>query len=148
MIRQGANVMNITDPGYLSDYVPDVGVLNGPYLLADYRDFAKILESGWLAGIDAELQAAGIRVVSYNNLFGARHVIADQPVRTPADSRAWVVAAVRVFPRADGGGGTFQAMGAGPRRCSGRRSTTPSRRTWWPRPKHPWARSGARSCTR
>ena len=52
MIRQGANVMNITDPGYLSDYVPDVGVLNGPYLLADYRDFQKILDSEWLAEID------------------------------------------------------------------------------------------------
>ena len=33
MIRQGANVMNITDPGYLSDFVPDVGILNGPYLV-------------------------------------------------------------------------------------------------------------------
>ena len=33
MIRQGSPVMNLTDPGYLSDYVPDVGVLNGPYLL-------------------------------------------------------------------------------------------------------------------
>lgn len=32
MMRQGAPVMNITDPGYLSDFVPDVGVLNGPYL--------------------------------------------------------------------------------------------------------------------
>lgn len=30
MIRQGANVMNMTDPGYMSDFVPDVGVLNGP----------------------------------------------------------------------------------------------------------------------
>ena len=71
MIRQGANVMNITDPGYLSDYVPDVGVLNGPYLLADYRDFQKILDSEWLAEIDQQLIDAGIRVVSYNNLFGA-----------------------------------------------------------------------------
>ncbi len=35
MIRQGANVMNITDPGYLSDFVPDIGVLNGPYLIKD-----------------------------------------------------------------------------------------------------------------
>lgn len=85
MIRQGANVMNITDPGYLSDYVPDVGVLNGPYLLADYRDFEKILESEWLALIDHQLQDAGIRVVSYNNLFGARHMLTDMPVRTPAD---------------------------------------------------------------
>lgn len=110
MIRQGANVMNITDPGYLSDYVPDVGVLNGPYLLADYRDFEKILNSEWLADIDAQLQAAGIRVVSYNNLFGARHMIADAPVRTPDDVQGMTV---RVPPN-QMWLATFEAMGARP----------------------------------
>jgi TRAP-type transport system periplasmic protein len=110
MIRQGANVMNITDPGYLSDYVPDVGVLNGPYLLADYRDFQKILDSEWLADIDAELQAAGIRVVSYNNLFGARHMIADVPIRTPDDVAGMTV---RVPPN-QMWLATFEAMGARP----------------------------------
>ena len=39
MIRQGANVMNITDPGYLSELVPDVGILNGPYLVDNYDQF-------------------------------------------------------------------------------------------------------------
>src|SRR5215208_1143564 len=70
MIRQGANVMNITDPGYLSDFVPDIGVLNGPYLLRDWEDFRKILASDWLKEIDGKLQEAGFRVISYNNLFG------------------------------------------------------------------------------
>jgi tripartite ATP-independent transporter DctP family solute receptor len=110
MIRQGANVMNITDPGYLSDYVPDVGVLNGPYLLADYRDFEKILESDWLAGVDTQLQEAGIRVVSYNNLFGARHMLADMPIRTPADIAG---VTVRVPPN-QMWLATFEAMGARP----------------------------------
>lgn len=110
MIRQGANVMNLTDPGYLSDYVPDVGVLNGPYLLADYRDFQKILNSEWLDGIDQQLQAAGIRVVSYNNLFGARHMLADVPIRTPADVAGMTV---RVPPN-QMWLATFEAMGARP----------------------------------
>jgi tripartite ATP-independent transporter DctP family solute receptor len=110
MIRQGANVMNITDPGYLSDYVPDVGVLNGPYLLADYRDFEKILNSEWLADIDAQLQEAGIRVVSYNNLFGARHMIADAAIRTPDDVQGMTV---RVPPN-QMWLATFEAMGARP----------------------------------
>ena len=38
MIRQGANVMNITDAGYLSDFVPDIGVLSGPYLIKDPKE--------------------------------------------------------------------------------------------------------------
>src|SRR3990170_4350964 len=51
MIRQGANVMNITDPGYLADFVPDIGVLNGPYLIKDPADYLKLLDSDWFRDI-------------------------------------------------------------------------------------------------
>src|ERR671921_584670 len=63
MIRQGANVMNITDPGYLSDFVPDVGILNGPYLVDEYDQFGKLLDSDWYRGVDQKLQQAGFRMV-------------------------------------------------------------------------------------
>ena len=52
MIRQGANVMNITDPGYLPDFVPDIGVLNGPYLVKDPKEYDKLLASDWYKGVD------------------------------------------------------------------------------------------------
>ena len=110
MIRGGANVMNITDPGYLSDFVPDIGVLNGPYLLRNADEFRKILASDWLKEIDAKLQKAGFRVVSYNNLFGPRHMIADKPIRTPADIQG---VTVRVPPN-QMWLETFKAMGARP----------------------------------
>lgn len=110
MIRQGANVMNLTDAGYLSDFVPDVGVLNGPYLVKRPEDFKKILASDWYQGIDGELQEAGFRVVAANGLFGARHVIADKPVRTPADIEGMTV---RVPPN-QMWIATFEAMGARP----------------------------------
>jgi TRAP-type C4-dicarboxylate transport system substrate-binding protein len=48
-VKNGAMVMTIADAGYLSDYYPDIGVLNGPYLLADVNDFDKILKSDWYA---------------------------------------------------------------------------------------------------
>lgn len=110
MIRQGLNVMNITDPGYLADFVPDVGVLNGPYLLSDPLSFPKILESDWYAEIDTRLQEAGFRVVSFNNLFGARHIIADRAIRTPEDIQG---VTVRVPPNVMWIE-TFRAMGARP----------------------------------
>ena len=50
MIRQGANVMNITDPGYLSDFVPDIGVLNGPYLIKDPKDYEQAARLGLVQG--------------------------------------------------------------------------------------------------
>src|SRR5215213_7670355 len=110
MIRGGANVMNITDPGYLSDFVPDVGVLNGPYLLRSWEDFRRILASDWLKEIDGKLQEAGFRVISYNNLFGPRHMLADKPIRTPADIQG---VTVRVPPN-QMWLETFKAMGARP----------------------------------
>ena len=51
-------VMTIADAGYLSDYYPDIGVLNGPYLLADVNDFDKILKSDWYAETIDNLTAA------------------------------------------------------------------------------------------
>ncbi len=110
MIRQGANVMNITDPGYLSDFVPDVGILNGPYLLDKPEDFQKILASDWFKGILEKLQKAGFRVISFNNFFGDRDMIADKPIRTPADIAGLTV---RVPPN-QMWIETFKAMGARP----------------------------------
>src|SRR5690349_9129236 len=63
MIRQGANVMNITDPGYLSDFVPDIGVLNGPYLVKTPADYEAILKTDWFKGIDKKLEAAGFKLI-------------------------------------------------------------------------------------
>lgn len=69
MIRQGANVMNITDPGYMSDFVPDIGVLNGPYLIQDPADYQKLLESSWFKGIEQKLDAAGFKLIMANGFF-------------------------------------------------------------------------------
>ncbi len=110
MIRQGANVMNITDPGYLSDFVPDVGVLNGPYLIRSPADYEKLLASDWFKGIEKKLETAGFKLIMANGFFGQRHVIADRPVRTPADLAG---VTVRVPPNTMWIE-TFKAMGARP----------------------------------
>ena len=110
MIRQGANVMNITDPGYLSDFVPDIGVLNGPYLIKDPNDYAKLLASDWYKGVEKKLEAAGFKLVMANGFFGQRHLIADKPVRKPEDMAGMTV---RVPPNTMWIE-TFKAMGARP----------------------------------
>lgn len=91
MIRQGANVMNITDPGYLSDFVPDIGVLNGPYLIKDPADFNRIVASPWFRGIEAKLEKTGLKLVMNNGYFGQRHMIADKPIRKPEDMAGMTV---------------------------------------------------------
>jgi len=110
MIRQGANVMNITDPGYLSDFVPDIGVLNGPYIVKDPKDFNKLLASDWYKGVEQKMQQAGFKLIMIGGFFGQRHLIADKPVRTPADIQGMTV---RVPPNTMWIE-TFKAMGARP----------------------------------
>lgn len=110
MIRQGANVMNITDPGYLSDFVPDVGVLNGPYIVKDPKDFDKLLASDWYKSIDDKLQKSGFRMVMMGGFFGCRNMISEKPIRTPADVQGLTV---RVPPNTMWIE-TFKAMGARP----------------------------------
>lgn len=110
MIRQGANVMNITDPGYLSDFVPDVGILNGPYIVDQPAQFAKLLDSDWYRGVDQRLQTAGFRMVMMGGFFGARHMIAERPIRQPADMSGMTV---RVPPN-QMWIETFRALGARP----------------------------------
>lgn len=110
MIRQGANVMNITDPGYLSDFVPDIGILNGPYLVDDFDQYGKLLDSNWYRDVDRRLQQAGLRMVMQGGYFGARHMIAERPIHKPADMAGMTV---RVPPN-QMWIETFRSLGARP----------------------------------
>ncbi len=111
MIRQGANVMNITDPGYLSDFVPDVGILNGPYLVDNLEQFGRLLDSDWYrVNVDQAMQKAGFRLIMMGGYFGARHMIAEKPIRRPADMAGMTV---RVPPN-QMWIETFRSLGARP----------------------------------
>lgn len=81
----GAAVIGHADPGYIQDYVPDFGVLNGPYLVEDPEDYKEIINSDWFDEISAQLEEEGLKVLSFNWYFGSRHVISDKEIRAPAD---------------------------------------------------------------
>jgi TRAP-type transport system periplasmic protein len=86
LMKQGANVIILTDPSGVGDFIPDFGVLNGPYLLKQPQEFKKILTSQWYAELNAKGQREqSIRVVSFNGFFGGRHALANKPLRTPDD---------------------------------------------------------------
>jgi len=110
MIRQGANVMNITDAGYLADFVPDVAILHGPYLVRTPQEYEKILASDWYDGIEKKLEDAGFKIIMANGYFGQRHILSDKPVRKPEDMAG---VTVRVPPNPMWIE-TFKAMGARP----------------------------------
>ncbi|HET7413486.1 MAG TPA: TRAP transporter substrate-binding protein DctP, partial [Pararhizobium sp.] len=110
MMRQGANLISVTSSGYLSDFVPDIGILDGPYLFDDPQDHEKLINSDWFKSIEDEFEKEGMVFVVKNQLFGARDIIADKPIRTPADIKGMTVRVPpnTVFIK------TFDAMGARP----------------------------------
>lgn len=82
----GAEIIILADPGYLSNFLPDFGVLTGPYLLDQPGDFSKIIASDWYAGmVDRLRDETKLELLTLNWFFGDRNLISDKPVTTLAD---------------------------------------------------------------
>lgn len=81
----GTNVIQVTDGSYLMEIVPDFGVLAGPYLVTDYRDLFKVIDSEWFDEQSKLLNDKGYEMVSAKWLFGTRHLIATKSVEKPDD---------------------------------------------------------------
>ncbi|MDB6179272.1 C4-dicarboxylate TRAP transporter substrate-binding protein [Paracoccus sp. Z330] len=85
-IRAGAPIMTAADPAYLADFVADFGVLGGPYLIDDPRDFTAVVTSDLFTDMTDRLRAeTGIELLAMNWFFGQRHMLADKPISSPAD---------------------------------------------------------------
>jgi len=85
MISSGANIMNMTDYGQMGQFVPDAGVLAGPYIFGSLEQADKLFRSPVYKELAERLEKKGIKVIMANGLFGARHMLADRPIRKPDD---------------------------------------------------------------
>ncbi|MEJ1156721.1 C4-dicarboxylate TRAP transporter substrate-binding protein [Prosthecomicrobium sp. N25] len=110
MISSGANVMNMTDYGQMGQFVPDAGVLAGPYIFGDMKQADKLFGSPVFKEVTDRLEQKGIKVIMANGLFGARHMLADKPIRKPDDLKGMTM---RV-PPSPIMVETFKAFGARP----------------------------------
>jgi len=108
MIRQGAGILVSTDSGYLADFAPDFGILNGPYLISNQAEFKKLLASDWYAELVQKARDAGFQVLAFNWYFGARHIIANRPVRNLEDMKGLSIRVPPVPMFIE----TFNALGA------------------------------------
>jgi tripartite ATP-independent transporter DctP family solute receptor len=84
-MKLGSAVITIADGGFFADYVPDFGILMGPYLGRDYQDVFKLTRSPWFDDMNKKLQAKGFRILTSNWLYGTRHMVTKKPVRAVAD---------------------------------------------------------------
>lgn len=106
----GTGVGLITDSGRLGTYVNDYSILGAPYLVDNYEEALKLLETSVYDDMLEELASHGLRVLSGNWYAGTRQLFMKQEVKTPADLKG-----LRV--RSSGSAivsGTVGAMGADP----------------------------------
>src|SRR5665648_740106 len=81
----GANVITIADASFLMDYVPDIGILSGPYLADNYDQLFKLTKSDWFKEQTTKLEAKGLHIVTTNWVYGTRDIVAKKPITKPSD---------------------------------------------------------------
>jgi tripartite ATP-independent transporter DctP family solute receptor len=84
-VRKGAPIIQVTDPAFLADYVPDFGILMAPYVVTGPDQFNKLLASDWYSEVNKELQKSNFHNLSFNYFFGTRHMLGNKPFRSVAD---------------------------------------------------------------
>ncbi len=84
-MKMGSAIITLTDGAFFADYIPDFGIMMGPYLGKDYKDVIKLSETPWFADMSKQLEAKGFHIVGANWLYGTRHMLTKKPVHTPAD---------------------------------------------------------------
>lgn len=85
MMLLGQNVCTIADGSYLMDYVPDFGVVMGPYLFEDWDQMYKLTASDWWAEQEKLLEGEGLKIVSTNWIYGDRQLMTKTPIKSLND---------------------------------------------------------------
>ncbi len=85
-MRTGANIGHNTDSARLGNYVPQIAVFNGPYMLESMDEVKRAAELPVVKGWEKELEEKfGLKVVSFAYIQGHRNVISNKPVYKPSD---------------------------------------------------------------
>lgn len=105
---QGMGIAVLTDAGRMSSYVKDMGIMNMAYIVDNYEDGCKVMDTDTFKGWDAELVNAGLRVLCYNYYDGARSFMGPAAYKTPADLKGVVCRT----PGADPYVKSIEALGA------------------------------------
>ncbi|MFC7367491.1 C4-dicarboxylate TRAP transporter substrate-binding protein [Vreelandella zhaodongensis] len=83
--RFGSAIISITAYSNFLDSVPDLSVLDAPYLSEDFDAKLKVFDSDWFADQVAQVESAGYHIVIPNAVYGVRHLLTRQPVSSPDD---------------------------------------------------------------
>jgi tripartite ATP-independent transporter DctP family solute receptor len=83
--KVGAGVGIITDPGRLSTYIKDFGILGGPFLVDNYEESLELLKTSVFNELADEFAKDGFKILSFNFFQGSRHLFTKKPITGPKD---------------------------------------------------------------
>ena len=82
----GEPVCTLADGAFYADYgVPDFGIVFGPFLFDSWDECWTLIESDWYDDQCAQLETKGLKILSSNWKYGARHTLTVSPVNTVDD---------------------------------------------------------------
>lgn len=83
--RFGSPLITITAYSNFISSVPDLAVLDAPYLSDDFDSKLKVFDSDWFAEQEQKVEASGYHIVIPNTVYGVRQLLSREPVATPED---------------------------------------------------------------
>lgn len=83
--RMGANIIAISDYGSLADLVPDLGVINAPYVGTTVQQKVDLIRSEKFSALISQLDDKGYKVVIPDFYYGTRQLLSKTKATKPAD---------------------------------------------------------------
>lgn len=109
-MKLGSPLITLADGAFFSDYVPDFGIMFGPYVGNSYKDIFKLNQSDWYKDLENKLDAKGLHIVSKDWLYGTRHMLTTKMVTKPEDLKGLKIRVPNNRIQIEG----MKAMGATP----------------------------------
>lgn len=81
----GAAIIAISDYGSLADLVPDLGVINAPYVGTSVDQKLDLLQTDRFQGLIGQLDGSGYHVLVDDFYYGTRQLLTNRPVTTPVE---------------------------------------------------------------
>lgn len=93
--QSGSNVGIVVDSARLASFVPELAILPAPFVFPDYSAQRKFIDSAIFKGWAQRLtDASGLATLSFNWYQGARMLVTQKPVSSPADLKGVKVRAL------------------------------------------------------
>ncbi len=92
----GANVITISDGGFLMDYVPAFGVTYLPYIYDNKEELFKLVDSDLFKDLSKQLETKGLYIVHSKWIYGVRNMMTSKEAKVPADLKGLKIRAPNI----------------------------------------------------